>query len=83
MLPVDVDSLDPALNWMIIAGSNTLYFSVDFISQSILVSVLKHTILLRLIFFPFLNEALPMLDLVAPTVGHDYPVHFITCIYRC
>ena len=34
-------------------------------------------------FFPFLNEALPMLDLVAPTVGYGYPVHFITWVFRC
>jgi hypothetical protein len=66
-------------------ASNALYYAVDFISQLILVSVLKleNTILFRLIFFPCLNEALPMLDLVAPTVGHGYPVHFITWVLRC
>ena len=31
---------------------NALYIAVDFISQLILVSVLKHTILFQLIFFP-------------------------------
>ena len=79
---LNIDSLDSALSWLIIAG-NALYTAVDFISQLILVSVLKHTILFRLIFSSFLNEALPMLDHVAPTVDHGYPLHSITRVSRC
>ena len=79
---LDIDSLDSAL-YRITIAANALYTAVDFISQLILVSVLKNTILCRVIFFPFRNEALPMLDLVAPTVGHGYPVHFITWVFRC
>ena len=30
----------------------------------------------------FLNEALPMLDPVAPTIDNGYPVHFIICVFR-
>ena len=34
------------------------------------------------VFFPFLNEALPMLDHVAPTIGYGFPLSFITCVFR-
>ena len=43
----------------------------------------SYTIISRLMFFSLLNEALPMLDHVAPTIGYGYPVYFITCIFRC
>ena len=39
--------------------------------------------LIKCFFFSFLNEALPMLDHVAPTIGYGYPVYFIVCVSRC
>ena len=84
MSVLNEDSLDSAAEWLTIAN-NALYTSIDLISQMILVSVLYLTYnsFSINVFFPFLNEALPMLDHVAPTIGYGYPVHYITCIFRC
>ena len=59
-------------------ANDALYIAIDFISQSILVDVLDIQFFSRLI---FLNEALLMLNHVAPTIG--YPMHFTTCVLRC
>ena len=75
------DSLVTAENWMVILN-NALYTAIDFNTQLILVSVLNIQIFLASIYV-FFNEALPVLDHVAPTIGHGYPMHFITCIFRC
>ena len=83
MAVLNEDSLESTVNWMIIAN-NTLYTAIDFISQLVLVSVLDVIDISRLKNFPFLNEALPMLDYVAwPTIGYDHPLHFITGVFRC
>jgi hypothetical protein len=75
-------SLILALEWLTIAN-NALYTAIDLISQLILVSVfINIQIFLIVFFFSFLNEALPMLDHVAPTIGYGYPVHIITCVLR-
>ena len=86
MAVLNEDSLASAANWMTIA-INALYIAIDFISQFILVSVLniQLEIFHDYCFYPFLNEALPMLDHVAPlaTIGYGYPMPFITCVFRC
>ena len=72
------------VDWLVIAN-NTLYTAIDFISQLVLVSlsVLNIQNPSQLMFYPFLNEALPMLDHVAPTICYGYPMPIITCVYRC
>ena len=85
MAVLNDDSLASAHDWLTIAV-NALYTAIDFISQLILVSELKHTLAIvsRLTFFRFFfYEALPMLDHVAPTIGYGFPMPFITCIFRC
>jgi hypothetical protein len=82
MSVLNEDLLDSALNWLIIA-TNALYTAIDQFSQLVLVSVLNIISFSINYFFPFLNEALPMLDHVAPAIGYGYTVPFITCVFRC
>ena len=78
VLKNEVDSLDNVVNWMNIP-INSLYTAIDFISQLILVSILNIYFFLINVFF----KALPVLGHVGPTIGYGYPVHFITCVFRC
>ena len=81
MAVLNEDSLGSAWNWLSIAN-DALYTAIDFTSQVILVSVLKYNSF-SVNFLPFLNEALSMLDHMAPTISYGYPMPFITWVFRC
>ena len=83
MLKLEESSLENADEWMDIAN-DALYTCIDFLSQLVLVSVLNTHLFswLNFLFYPFLNEALPLLDLVAQTIGYGHPMPFITCVFR-
>jgi hypothetical protein len=82
MSVLNIDTFESAENWMTIAA-NALYTAIDLTSQFVLVSVLLKYDFFSINVFFSVSEALPMLDHVAPTIGYGFPVHFITCVFRC
>ena len=68
-------------NWLTVAG-DSLYTAIDLISQLILVRALTYELFSTHV-FPLLNEVLPMLDHMAPTIGSGYPGPFLTCVFGC
>jgi hypothetical protein len=83
MSVLNEDSLVSTVNWLSIAN-DAIYTAIDEISQLVLVSILTYnSFLINVFLFKNLNEALPMLGHVAPTIGYGYPVPFITRVFRC
>ena len=65
-------------------AGNALYTAIDFITQAILVSVFFFTHYDSCFYsrFSFPNKDIPMLDDVAPTIGHRFLDLFKPCVFR-